>query len=113
MIRMLTVILLACAPEQLACASERPSERGTLDLAFASIQRNEAGIEHARASTGSADASCCEVCAAANDAAAEQVRLCGTAREAADVDALSRCESAQRSVRSIAERAGSRCRCAR
>lgn len=92
-----------------ACASAPAPRQARLDDAFARIQVAEARIEHARADVARPDSACSAVHAASDRAGAASAELCTVAREAADPDALVRCEQGERSARSIELQADRRC----
>lgn len=94
-----------------ACAASPPPPAASLDQAFAAIQVHEARIEHARATVSDPSRECAAVCAAGRDATGSAAEACAIAREAADADALTRCELATRSATSLEAQAVERCTC--
>lgn len=93
---------IACS----ACAS-RPSSPEDIDAAFRSIQLDEAAIERA----GRAVNRCDDACAAVEDASDAAARLCTTARELEDSDALTRCERAADRTSALFTNARAYCGC--
>jgi len=94
-----------------ACAASPPPPAASLDQAFAAIQVHEARIEHARATVSDPSRECAAVCAAGRDAGGSAAEACAIAREAADADALTRCEVATRGAAAISAQAVERCTC--